>query len=57
MDFIQSLDPRTVIILVAAALILGFVLFAKFIKGVLKLAIIAALAVGVLYVLHRAGIL
>lgn len=45
------------IILAAIALIIGFVLFAKFIKGLLKIAIIVILAACILYFLHRAGIL
>ena len=57
MDFLQQLDPMTVIVLIASALIIVFVLFARFIKGILKLAIIAVMIFCILYFLRQAGII
>ncbi len=56
MDFIQSLDPMTTVILLAAAIITVLVLFAKFIKGILKLAIIAVMVLLIVYFLRQAGL-
>lgn len=57
MDFLSKLDPMTAIILISAVLIIGFVLFAKAIKGLLKLAVIAVMLVFILYFLRQAGII
>ena len=56
MDALSKLDPMTVIILASVVLVIGFVLFAKFIKGLLKIAIIAVMLVCILYFLRQAGI-
>lgn len=57
MDAIQSLDPMTAIILLTAAAIIILALFAKAVKGILKIAIIATMIACILYFLRQAGIL
>ena len=56
MDILQNLNSVTTIAIVAAAVIIGLVLFAKFIKGLLKLAIIAVMVACILYLLREAGL-
>jgi hypothetical protein len=57
MEILEQLDATSLIVLIAAALIIVLALFAKFIKGILKLAIIAVMALCRLYVLRQAGII
>ena len=57
METIQSLDPMTAIILVAAVLIIVLALFAKFISGLMKIAIITAMIACILYFLRQEGVL
>jgi len=56
-DKLASLDPTTAVVLIAAVVIMVIVLFAKFIKGTLKLAIITAMLLCILYFLRQAGVL
>ncbi len=57
MDFLQTLDSTTLLVLISAGLIILLVLFAKFIKGILKLAIIAVMALCIIYFLRQAGVI
>ena len=57
MENLQNIDPMTVIIIIAACAIIVLALFAKFIKGLLKLAIITTMIACILYFLREAGII
>lgn len=57
MDGLYQLDPMTLLILCVSILIMVLVLFAKFIHILLKLAIIAVMALVILYFLREAGII
>ena len=57
MENLQNIDPTTAMVLIAACAIIVLVLFAKFIKGLLKIAIITAMIACILYFLRQAGIL
>jgi hypothetical protein len=57
MENLQSIDPTTAVILIAACSIIVLVLFAKFIKGLLKIAIITSMIACILYFLRQAGII
>lgn len=57
MDILQSLSPMVWLILISATLIVGFTLFAKAIKLTLKLAIMAVMALVVIYFLRQANII
>jgi hypothetical protein len=57
MENLQNIDPMTALALIAASAIIILVLFAKFIKGLLKIGIIATMIACILYFLRQAGIL
>jgi hypothetical protein len=57
MDNLQNIDPVTAVVLIAASVIIILVLFAKFIRGLLKIAIITSMIACMLYFLRQAGIL
>ena len=57
MENLQNVDPTTAMVLIAACAIIVLVLFAKFIKGLLKIAIIASMIACSRYFLRQAGIL
>ena len=57
METLQNIDPTTAIVVIAACVIIVLVLLAKFIKGILKIAIIASMIVCILYFLRQAGII
>jgi hypothetical protein len=57
LDSLQTIDPMSWIILILAAAISLAVLFNKAIKWVLKLAVIAIMAVYALYFLVQANII
>ena len=57
MESLQNMDPLTALVLIAAVAIIVLVLFTKFIKGLLKVAIITAMIACILYALRQAGIL
>ena len=57
MENLQNIDPTTAMVLIAASAIIVLVLFAKFIKGMLKIAIITSMIACILYFLRQAGIL
>ena len=57
MENLQNIDPTTAVILIAACAIIVLVLFAKFIKGLLKIAIITSMIACILYFLRQAGII
>lgn len=57
MENLQNIDATTAIVLIAACVIIVLVLFTKFIRGMLKIAIITSMIACVLYFLHQAGIL
>jgi hypothetical protein len=57
MENLQNMDPTTVMVLIAACAIIALVLFAKFIRGLLKIAIITTMIACILYFLRQAGIL
>lgn len=52
-----NIDPMTVIILASATLIIAFVLCAKFIKGLLKVAVISVMLICIIYFLRQVGLL
>ena len=56
METIQTFDPMTAIILLTACVVMVIVLFAKFIRLALKLAIIAVMLLIVLYFLRQMGL-
>ncbi len=56
MEFIQSLGPMPTIVLLATVTIIVLVLFARFIKGILKLAIIAVMVLFIVYFLRQTGL-
>ncbi len=53
----NSLEPMTVIVLIAAVMIMALTFFSKFIHFMLKLAIIAVMVLVILYFLRQEGIL
>jgi hypothetical protein len=57
MENLQNIDPTTAVVLIAACTIIVLVLFAKFIKGLLKVAIITSMIACILYFLRQAGII
>ena len=57
MENLHNIDPTTAVILIAACAIIVLVLFAKFIKGLLKIAIITSMIACILYFLRQAGII
>ena len=57
MENLQNIDPTTAMVLTAACAIIVLVLFAKFIKGLLKIGIITAMIACILYFLRQAGII
>ena len=57
MENLQNIDPTTAVVLIAASVIIVLVLFAKFIKGLLKIAIITTMIACILYFLRQAGII
>ena len=57
MENLQNIDLTTAMLLIAACVIIVLVLFAKFIKGMLKIVIITAMVACILYFLRQAGIL
>lgn len=57
MEFFESFDPLTVVVLVAACVIIVLALFSKFITGLLKIGIITTMAAVILYFLRQAGII
>ena len=57
MENLQNIDPLTALVLVAACIIIVLVLFAKAIKGLLKISIITTMIACILYFLRQAGII
>jgi hypothetical protein len=57
MENLQNIDPTTAMVLIAASAIIVLVLVSKFIKGMLKVAIITVMAACILYFLRQAGII
>lgn len=57
MDAIQSLDTTTIIVLIAATAIIILMLFAKAVKGLLKIAVITSMIACMIYFLRQAGII
>lgn len=57
MENIQNMDPTTAMVLISACVIIVLVLFAKFIKGMLKIGIITTMIACILYFLRQAGII
>lgn len=57
MENLQTIDPTTAMVLIAACAIIVLVLFSKFIKGMLKIAIITSMIACILYFLRQAGII
>ncbi|QHI69670.1 hypothetical protein [Tichowtungia aerotolerans] len=55
-ESLQSIDSMTWIILLSAAAIIAFILFAKAIKLTLKLAVIAVMLLLIAYFLRQAGL-
>lgn len=56
MEWIASLDTTSIFAIGAAALIIVLALFARFIQLAVKLAIVAAMAIFILYFLRQAGL-
>jgi hypothetical protein len=57
MENLQNIDPTTAMVLIAASAVIVLVLFAKFIKGILKIAIITSMIACILYFMRQAEIL
>ena len=57
MENLQNIDPTTAMVLIAACVIIVLVLYAKFIKVLLKIAIITSMIACILYFLRQAGII
>ncbi len=57
MEALSNLEPMTLMILISAGLIIVFTLFARFIKGTLKLAIIVVMGLLILYFLRQEGVI
>ena len=57
MENLQNIDATTAVVLIAASVIIVLVLFTKFIRGMLKIAIITSMIACILYFLRQAGIL
>ena len=57
MEFLESMDATAGLVILAAVIICALVLFAKAIKGTLKLAVIAVMLVFIAYFLRQAGII
>ena len=57
MESIQSVDPMIWMIFIAAAIITIAVLFNKAIKVIMKVAVIAVMAIVVIYFLVQAGLI
>ncbi|HSR87547.1 MAG TPA: hypothetical protein VLL07_01230 [Pontiella sp.] len=57
MENLQSIEPMTAIIIIAACAIIVLALCAKFIRGLLKIAIITSMIACILYFLREAGII
>ncbi len=57
METLQSIPPMTWMIIIAATVISGAVLFSKAIKALLKLAVILVMVAFVIYFLVQAGVI
>lgn len=57
MEFIESMDATTWMMVLSCSVIIALVLFAKAIKSVLKLAVIAVMLACIAYFLQQAGII
>ena len=57
MERLQNIDPTAGMAIVAACAIIVLVLFAKYIKGLLKIAIITSMIACILYFLRQTDIL
>lgn len=57
MESLQNIDSLTAVVLIAASVIIVLVLCAKFIRGLLKIAIITTMIACILYFLRQAGII
>lgn len=57
MGFFESMDATSWMVVLSASAIIALVLFAKFIKTMLKLAIIAVMLICIAYFLQQAGII
>ena len=57
MEALKSLDPMTLLISIAAAIICCLVLFNKAVKFMLKLAVIGVMLICVVYFLVQAGVI
>ncbi|MBC8206864.1 MAG: hypothetical protein ISR85_02570 [Kiritimatiellales bacterium] len=57
LENLQSLDPTAWMVILAAAAIIGLILFAKAVKATLKIIVIAVMLVLIAYFLRQAGII
>lgn len=57
MESLQSIDPMTWIIIIAAVVISTVVLFNKAVKFILKIAVISVMILFLLYFLIQAGVI
>jgi uncharacterized membrane protein len=57
MEFTDSMDATTWMVVLAASVIITLVLFSKAIKFILKLAVIAVMLAVIAYFLQQAGII
>jgi hypothetical protein len=56
-ELVSSMDTTSWMVILSAAAIMAFILFAKAVKAVLKIAVIAGMLVVIAFFLRRAGIL
>lgn len=55
-EMAKNLNPTISLVLISAVVIIGIVLFAKFISNLLKLAIIGVMLAFILYFLRQMGV-
>ncbi|MBN2702567.1 MAG: hypothetical protein JXR23_00010 [Pontiellaceae bacterium] len=55
-EMAKNLNPTASLVLISAVVIIGIVLFAKFISNLLKLAIIGVMLAFILYFLRQMGV-
>ncbi|MDA3833202.1 MAG: hypothetical protein PF495_07375 [Spirochaetales bacterium] len=56
-EMVKHLNPTASLVLISAVVIIGIVLFAKFLSNLLKLAIISVMLICILYFLRQMGII
>jgi hypothetical protein len=55
-EMVKNLNPTVSIVLLSAVVIIGIVLFAKFLSNLIKMAIIGVMLLFILYFLRQMGV-